>query len=66
MGYRFLTQQKKKKKKKNPHTNNSVYKWAKDINKHFSIEDIQVTNRYMKRCSASLGIKKIPIKTKMK
>ena len=44
----------------------SLKKWAKDLSKSFSKEDIQITNNHLKRCSTLLVIKEIQIKTTLR
>jgi hypothetical protein len=47
-------------------TNNLVDKWANELNRQFSIEEVQMANKYLKKCSTPLARKEMQIKATLR
>jgi hypothetical protein len=54
------------KKLNSPKVNEPIKKWTTELNRTFSKEEIQVAKKHMKKCSPSLAIKEMKMKTTLR
>jgi hypothetical protein len=49
-----------------PQINEPIKKWTTELNRTFSKEEVQMVNKHMKKCSPSLAVKEMQIKTTLR
>jgi hypothetical protein len=57
---------KEHKKPDSQNINDPMKKWANELNRAFSMEEVQMTKNQIKKCSTSLTVKKMQIKTTLR